>query len=450
MIYLIIVIFVFMMIMLPVVSVLAGKLKLLRTAIEREAAIQIAEAGINYYQWHLSHFPSDYTDGTGQPGPYLHDYIDKDTQNNVGRFSLLIVPPQIGSTITTVTSTGWTNFNPNITRSITARSGVPSFTQYAFLSNDIMWIGEDEEISGKLHSNNGIRFDGIGNAPIASAKLTYTCPSSQGSPCPAVKDGVWGSAPQYVQSFWKFPVPAVDFSSLTSDLAAIKSLAQSGGFYLPPSSEQGYSLVFNADGTFSAYKVTKLQGTPTGWDVNGLAHNEDTDYKNRSLQFTSALPANGVIYVEDKTWVEGTVRGRVTVVAAKLPYDPSSAPTIYIPNNIIYSAKDGADVLGLISQKDVVVTFRAPDVLEINAAIISQNGSAQAFYYPSTIKESITIFGSLMTFGQWTWSWVNPGGQIISGHKNTYHIYDANLLYGPPPSFPLSASGYEILDWVSN
>ena len=40
----------------------------------REMAFQIAEAGINYYRWHLAHNKTDYQDGTGVPGPYVHAY----------------------------------------------------------------------------------------------------------------------------------------------------------------------------------------------------------------------------------------------------------------------------------------------------------------------------------------------------------------------------------------
>lgn len=450
MIYLIIVISVFMMIMLPVVSVFTGKLKLLRSTIEREMALQISDGGINYYQWHLAHFPNDYMDGTGQSGPYLHNYIDKDTQSVIGQFSLTITPPPTGSTIVTVKSTGWTNENPEITRTITAKFGVPSFAQWAFLSNDVIWIGSDESISGKMHSNNGIRFDGTGNAPITSAKSTYICTYGQGSPCPALKNGVWGSALQSTQSFWQFPMPAVDFSSITSDLATMKNLAQTAGIYLPPSNAQGYSLVFNSSGTVSVYKVTGLKSNPTGWDINGNAHNEGTDYDSRILQFTDAIPTNGIIYVEDKTWVEGVIHGRATVVAAQLPYDSSTAPTIYIPNDIVYSAKDGSDVLGLISQKDILITYAAPDNLEVDAALIAQNGSALFLYYPSNIKISISIYGALMSFGQWTWTWVSGGSNVVSGYRNTYHNYDPNLLYGPPPSFPISSSGYQLLSWTSN
>lgn len=449
-IYLIIVIFIFVMIMFPVIMVFTGKLQLMRLSIQREEALQIAEAGINYYQWHLAHFPNDYQDGTNGPGPYVHSYVDFDSQQTVGSFSLTISPPLVGSTIVTVQSTGWTNENPGVRRTVTARFGIASLAKYAFLSNDVVWIGSDETINGVLQSNNGIRFDGIGNAPIQSAKSTYTCPSTQGSPCPAVKNGVWGSAPQYVQNFWEFPVPAIDFSSITSDLADMKSAAQDSGIYLPPSSANGYSLVFNSDGTVSIYKVNSLLPNPSGWDTKSVAHNEYIDYDNRTLQFTNSLPSNGIIYIEDKIWVEGTVNGRVTVAAAQLPYNSSTAPTIYIPNNIVYNSKDGSNVLGLISQKDIVVTYHAPNDIEIDAAIISQNGAAQFFYYQGNIKNAITIFGAVMTFNQWTWTWVNGSNNVVSGYRNTYHNYDSNLLYGPPPNFPLSTSGYQQLSWTSD
>ena len=434
----------------PLLDLVSQELHYGPARIDQVEAFQIAEAGINYYQWHLAHFPSDYQDGTTTPGPYVHLYTDYDTQTQIGQFTLTITPPSANSSVVTIQSTGWTTHNPQQKRTITATYGIPSLAQYSFLSNDIVWIGSSEQISGKLQSNNGVRFDGVGNAPIMSAKATYTCPSAQGSPCPATKNGVWGNPPASVSAFWQFPVPAVDFSALTANLATMKASAQSGGIYLPPSSAQGYSLVFNAAGTVSVYKVTSLRANPTGWDVNGTAHNEYTDYNARTLQFTKVIAANSIIYVEDTTWVEGTVNGRVMVAAAALPYNAATAPTIYIPNNILYSAKDGTSVLGLLAQKNIVVTNHAPLTLEIDAALIAQNGSTQFYYYPSNIKTLITIFGSIMSYGQWTWTWVDGSNNTTSGYSTTKDVYDSNLLYKPPPSFPLSSEGYKQISWTSN
>ncbi len=451
----VVVIFVFSLALLGLLSVSVYQLRVLRSTVQKEQAFHIAEAGVNYYQWHLAHFPTDYADGSGQTGcspcgPFVHDYIDKNTNTVIGKYSLLITPPLTGSTVTTIQSTGWTLSNSNIKRVTTVKYGIPSLARFAFLTNSDVWVGSTESINGEMKANGGIRFDGSGNAPIESAKQTYTCPSWSGSPCPTTKNGVWGSASQSTQNYWSYPVPAFDFSSLTSDLATLKSTAQSNGLYLAPSNAQGYSLVFNNDSTVSVYKVISLRAHQTGWDVDGNAHNEDLDYNTRTLQFTVALPGNGVIYVEDRTWVEGTVSGRVMVAAARLPYNATTAPSIIIPNNLVYSTKDGSVALGLLAQKDILVSYFAPNDLEIDAAMIAQNGSAQRFYYPSDVKNSITIYGSIASFGAWTWSWVNGGGSIISGYPTTATTYDSNLLYAPPPSFPLSSSGYQQITWSSN
>ena len=448
---LLIIIVVFSIVMPPIISWAVTTDKLVRENVSKEQALQIAEAGINYYQWHLAHFPTDYQDGTNTNGPYVHNYTDTDTQTVLGQYSLVITPPTNGSTIVTIASTGNTTSNPSVKKTITVKYGIPSLAVYSFLSNDIIWIGPSETVNGAMQSNNGIRFDGVGNAPIGSAKSTYTCSSNQGSPCPQTENGVWGSASSAVQSFWQYPVPAVDFSSLTSNLASLKSSAQSGGLYLPPSNTNGYSLVFNSNGTVSVYKVTALANDPTGWDVYNNAHNENIDYSSRSLQYTVAIPSNGVIYVEDNTWVEGVLNGRVMLAAANLPYVPNTAPNIYIQNNMTYQAKDGTDVLGLLAQNNIVVTYGAPSNLEIDGALIAQNGSAEMYYYPTgAIKNNISIYGSIMTFGQWTWNWVDGNNNNVSGYATTNDTYDNNLLYAPPPGFPLSSAGYKQISWQSN
>src|SRR5437870_4131619 len=43
---------------------------------DKAKALSIAEAGIEYYKWHLAHFPSDLQNGTGAAGPYSITYND--------------------------------------------------------------------------------------------------------------------------------------------------------------------------------------------------------------------------------------------------------------------------------------------------------------------------------------------------------------------------------------
>lgn len=35
-----------------------------------------------------------------------------------------------------------------------------------------------------------------------------------------------------------------------------------------------------------------------------------------------------------------------------------------------------------------------------------------------------------------------------TGYSSRDIIYDANLLYAPPPSFPLSGNQYQVLSWT--
>ena len=251
-------------------------------------------------------------------------------------------------------------------------------------------------------------------------------------------------------------MPAVDFSSLTSDLADMKSAANSGGIYLPPSGQKGYSLVFNGNGTVSVYVVKKTYSDANALDGYYVSRSEDTDYYQRinpssPIQGNYNIPSNGMIYIEDNVWVEGTVNGRVTVAAAKLP-QPASPPIIFIPNNILYATKDGSDVLGLIAQGDIVLSKRAPNNLEIDAAMISQTGLIQVFR-TYDIKNALTIYGSIMNFGYWFDNFVWTTGYntiVISGYSDTTYSYDTNLLYAPPPHFPFSSSGYQLLKWEGN
>lgn len=439
----------------------AVQLRVLRSTQARESAFQIAEAGINYYQWHLAHFSTDYADGTGQScsttcGPFVKDYIDSDTNQVVGQYSLVITPPLIGSTLVTIQSTGWTTANPSVRRVITARYGIPSLAKYGFLTHNYVHIGSTSTFYGEFHSNSGIRFNGTGNAPITSAKQTYTCDSGNTiDDCTGTHNGIWADAGgptggQSTRDLWRYPEPNVDYSTITSDLAGMKTSAQSGGLYLAPSSQQGYLLRFQSNGTIRIYKVTSLQNDPTGYDASGVSHPENVDYQNLNEQTTICnpypcnMPSNGVIYIEDKTWVEGTVKGRAIVAAAQLPYNAGTAPSILIQNNLVYAAKDGTNVLGLLGQKDVLLTHGTPNNLEVNAALIAQNGSFQRYDYSDGAKSTLTVYGSISSFGR---AAIYYGD---SGYATRNYTYDADLLYGPPPNFPLSTDGYQQVSWSSN
>jgi type II secretory pathway pseudopilin PulG len=96
-----------------------------RHDIERESTFQIAEAGIDYYRWHLSEATTDYQDGTGHNGPYVHDFYN--TNNDpIGQFTLEITPPSSGSDVVIIKSTGETNSNPNMKKTLVTKLDLKS------------------------------------------------------------------------------------------------------------------------------------------------------------------------------------------------------------------------------------------------------------------------------------------------------------------------------------
>src|SRR3989344_4304373 len=56
----------------------------------RSESFTVAEAGLEYYRWFLSHFPGNTTNGTGHAGPYVSTYADPES-GTAGTYSLSIV-----------------------------------------------------------------------------------------------------------------------------------------------------------------------------------------------------------------------------------------------------------------------------------------------------------------------------------------------------------------------
>src|SRR3989338_9682388 len=68
-----------------------------------ERALTLAQSGAEYYRWHLAHDPLDFSDGTGQVGPYVHTISDP-YGNTDGVFSLEVTPPASASSTVTIKS----------------------------------------------------------------------------------------------------------------------------------------------------------------------------------------------------------------------------------------------------------------------------------------------------------------------------------------------------------
>jgi len=445
----------FMVVIYGIILALSLQLNFSNRDIALDQSLYIAEAGVNYYRWHLAHEPEDFQDGTGGPGPYVHTYTDPQGAE-VGEFSLEIVPPEDGSSIVTIRSTGRTNDFPGISRTVEVQYGRPSFANYSFLSNASTWYGTNITVNGNIHSNNGIRMDGTNTGQVTSAKETYMCGTETGCFPPTEQPGVWGSGGD--QSLWQFPVTPIDFGATSFDFAQMRTGAQNSGVYLPESGDSGYHVTFTAE-TVTIAKVTATgfingylpPGQGLGQQGQGGCRRRFQLIENETPVGTFNLSDTPIIFAEDNLWVEGNIDGRITVVAAGFPVT-SSKKNIWIRGNITYADQDGSDILGLIAQNDIYFARDLPDDFRIDAALMAQGGQIVRHGYWSgcggptnSIRNSLTINGSLISFNKSFWNYTS-GGEIISGFIARTINYDGGLLFSPPPFFP-TAGEFEFITW---
>lgn len=427
-------------------ALLQQKLGIQRISWER--SLQIAENGINYYRWHLSHDPDDYTDGTGTAGPYIHDVNDPQA-GKIGEYSLEITAPTACSNTVVITSTGSTIENPNLKRVVRAEYSQPSLAEFSFLTNSNVWFGSNEELSGPVHANGGIRQDGNNDGLLTSSKETYLCGTEHGC-SDEIKPGIWGAG--QLQSLWTFPTETVDFDVITMDFVSLKSEAQSNGIYFA-SSGLGYHVILLNDGSIDVYQVDQLMPDVDVWDGFDQYWTSN-DIKTETLLGNYLFPNScPIIFIEDNVWVEGQINNqRATIVSAKLPELPETNTNIIINGNITYQTINTSTSLALIAQKDIIIPlYAAPDDLTVNAILLAKQGHVFRHYYTSTyspyhLRNSISLYGAIITNSVWTWSWVDGMGTVVSGYINSSTVYDPSLKYNPPPGFPTSME-YDFIKW---
>jgi hypothetical protein len=426
----------------------------------RAQALHIAEAGVEYYRWRLSHFPDDITDGTGAAGPYTHVYYDPEG-DAIGEFSLDIGGDMLCEKVQVVyaTSTGFAYSDPEITRTVFARIARPTVADYSYIVDSNVWAGDTRTIIGPYHSNGVIRMEGDNRSAVTSKIGTSTCNGAGLGGCTAGSDvaGIYGGGtnPQW----WLTAQPDIPFSNFDFDFTEMESLAQTDGIFLPKLSNDtslfGYSLELQADGTVDIYRVHSLwkwlpaylpHDTST---MKNTAELSGTIADHRTFLETRTIPADcPLLYIEDRLWIEGTVNGKVTVVAHDTDVH---APDVYIPDHITYTTTDGSDGLSLLAENNLIIPLHVPNTLNISGVFMALNGSYgrpwysawytwphDAYRFRSTLNTTGTVVSKLRTGTQWS------DGQGFTTRNDNY---DRNLVDAPPPLTPFTSSDFRFIEW---
>ncbi len=424
-------------------------------------ATAIAEAGLEYYRWHLAHFPNDLQNGTGHAGPYVMTYADPEG-STVGTYSLDILGNQSCGQTTSVDirSTGAPADVANVSKTLIARYAQPTVAQYAYIVNDSVWAGPDRVIKGPYHSNGGVRMDGAANALVTSSLSSWTCTSDFGCSPNQTKPGVFGSGSD--QELWNYPTPQVDFDAIAANFTTLRSIAQSNGVYLPRYSSgnansaayhKGYHLIFNANGTVTVERVTstsKLTATP----LNSADSSADYSLiQNETMYNTYTIPSScGLIFVEDNAWIEGVVPSKATVVVANVS-DQGVTSEAYLHGNLSYSST--AAGLTLISQNDILITPDSPQDMTLEGIFVAQGGAFGRNYYSCATYPSYSQKGTLTMLGTTVsnkrtgtqWSGSACGKSYSSGYATRVDSFDRAQFAEPPPFTPILSTDYQFIDW---
>jgi hypothetical protein len=426
----------------------------------REVSFNVAEVGIDFYRWHIENEFEGKT--SGEIKEYWENPLGVDCTpvgsekeiicyereysnfrgTAIGKFSLEIIKPGDGNSDIEFISTGWHYDDPEVQRKIKAVLTRPSWGDYAMASNSVIQVGKEipefhkYEIFGRIHSNIGIRFDGVAHDVVTASQATYWDPSTEQE-----QEGVWTSVPGKESNVFKagkeYPVPLLDFNWITANLASMKEAAQEGdNIYLPATEEDGYHLILEDDGNMDIY-IVEERGEATYHVISERFEQE------------LALPEEGIVFVEDDVSVEGELNGnKINIGAANLT-EGAGDKNIYLEKDIIYNNNDGTDMLVLIAEGDIKIGYESENNLEINAALVAQKGGIGRDYYdPDELKNNskIKIVGAIISNQAPRFSWARHGHIHDSGYRNQEIHYDLNLSDNAPPFFE-TKSQYHLSSW---
>jgi len=453
---------------------------LLRSGYHAEAkqeSFEVSEAGVFFYRWYLAHK----TDGrtaqqidnfwqTGNPigvaTPYEVEYSDP-WGDAIGKYSISVIKPYPGSTKAEVTVQGWTYKYPSMKRTVKVRFRRPSWSEYAVLADDNIRFGAGTTVTGKIHSNKGIRFDGYANNIISSTLGSYDDPDHDDVGAEKLEFGVHthvnappGSGINNSYRPAEMP-PAVMptrtnvfasgrrlfasemvFNGLVSDLGYMRSSAA----IKYDNTEKGRRIILKSNGTFDMCKVSSYDviTNAIGSYRKNSGSNTCSTCSGQCLTNT-AIPNNGVIFVANNAWIEGTINNKkVTIVAAELTDEPNYTggnKNIFLGiNNLLYTNTDGKDIIGLFAQKDVEIIQDSLTNLTIDGALLAKEGRVGRDHY-NDHKNSITVNGSIATKNRYGFAYTDG-----TGYDTRNLNFDNNLLYYPPPYFP-TGTQYSIDLW---
>ncbi|MDD5450065.1 MAG: hypothetical protein PHO42_05660 [Candidatus Omnitrophica bacterium] len=302
---------------------------------------------------------------------------------------------------------------------------VDSFSRYAYFSDTEhfrwfgwfrvpVWFADGDTIEGPVQTNSHFHMKGsplfIDQVKSVDTFLTFYNNGHN------IDSAETSNPPLDVPTFEDGVGLGADVIDMPSKALDLRTAAVAGGLHLSGPT----SIVLNADGTMN---VT----------------NRNKDWTNQNM----TLPANGALFVTggDLT-VSGTLNGQLSMGTNR---------NIVVNNNLTYAADprvgNSDDVLGLIAEKDVVISGAAPNNVEVDGSVMALGNSFLVEnWWVGPAKGTLTVYGGIIQRERGPVGMAEGNsGQPLSGYRKNYH-YDPRFIGTPPPYYP-STGDYISLCW---
>jgi len=314
-----------------------------------------------------------------------------------------------------ITSTG--SFG-NMNRVLTNYMQVDNYSRYIWFTNSetyngtTVWFWTPDSLNGPTHTNAHFNIYGspvfAGEAQSADDYIRFYNNGNN------INLSQLTNLPYDNPNFQQGLTFGVDPITMPAQALNLRSAASGGGLSLQGNS----TVVLNNDGTMNVTNSSK------GWNSQNMS-----------------LPANGTLFVNSGTLtLSGTLNGRLTAGASS---------NVLIPNNIIYAdTKPGSlNMMGIISERNVMISSNAPQNLEIDGSVMALGTSFMLQNWSvGPPKGTLTVYGGIIQSQRGPVGTFNGRtGQKASGYSKNYS-YDSRLLTNPPPFMPTTGD-YITLSW---
>jgi hypothetical protein len=391
--------------------------------VARNKALQVADAGITAYLYQLR-YDSTYDALHPKMGPVATTEgswtvtASRETSGGVVTLRSVGQIPSLGSE-----------------RAIVAKAKFPSFSDYMIVMNESYAIDSPFKIKGKVYSNGPVRNDGEITGHVYSKKAI-------------TGGGIFGDGktPNCVQ-------PTIEFSGINADMSLLSASATYTGTNFPASGGGGlgYRVVLNgAGGTYQ--KVTAVNNSTGALTLSGSA-----------VAFTIPVsPMSGVLFFNDRVWIDGTYSVPVTVVSTSTQRDTTNSgiggevgtnSAFFVVGNLKPTNVDNnAVVCGLVAPGDISIPIWYDSMtnvyggagspqLQVWAAMISQNGTLHCDNDGTGRIRDLYVCGARTA--------VKAGN--FSGVQKSTMEYDFRLQEQSPPLFPVIRDGSMTVDsWIED